>query len=369
MDTALLQQAIDTMARDLLRAFPPEYWRMTDEARAFPEACFQRAGELGAYGILLPEEHGGTHLGPRALARLIRALHAGGADASPLHAQAVMSGILIRAGASPRLMALLPALATGATRLLSVAATEPEAGLDFSTLATTAKRHDDGWRINGSKIYISFAEHSDWIIVLTRAEEGPTLFAVPRESEGLELRPMRMITNRLTTLLFLDEVAVPDELRIGEPGKGLEILARGFVMRRILAACEAVGNARFVMDRAVEHARTRATFGRPIGANQGVQYPLAKAACKVYAAELAIEDSLATMERGDPAQAVSSMARLLAAEAAEEATRAAFTAFGGMALASEAHIERKLRENTVYGFDNLLLGLVAERYLGLPKSL
>ena len=365
---ASLQQAIDTMARDLLRAFPPDYWRGTDEARAFPTACFERAGELGAYGILLAEEHGGTHLGPRALARLIRLLHAGGADAAPLHAQAVMSGILVRGGASQRLMALLPALAAGTTRMLSVAATEPDAGLDFSTLATTATRDGEGWRLEGRKIYISFAEHSDWIIVLTRAAEGPTLFAVPRDAAGLELRPMKMITNRMTTLLFLDDVAVDDDLRVGAPGKGLEILAKGFVMRRIVAACEAVGNARFVMEKAVEHARTRVVFGRPIGANQGVQYPLAQAACKVYAAELAIEDALATMERGDATQAPSSMARLLAAEAAEEATRAALTAFGGMALATEAHIERKLRENTVYGFDNLLLGLVAERHLGLPKS-
>ena len=368
MDTSI-QQAIDGMARDLLRAFPPEYWRVTDEARAFPTACFQRAAELGAFGILLGEEHGGTNLGPRALARLIRLLHAGGADASPLHAQAVLSGILLRTTVSPRLLALLPELAAGATRLISVAATEPDAGLDFSTIATTAKPDGDRWRLDGRKIYISFAEHTDWMIVLTRAEQGPTLFAVPRHCPGLELRPMNMITNRLTALLFFDDVVVDDDLRIGAPGKGLEILARGFVMRRILAACEATGNARFVMDRAVEHARTRATFGRPIGRNQGVQYPLAHAACRVYAAELAIEDSLATMERGEDAHAVSSMARLLAAEAAEDATRAAFTTFGGMALATEAHLERKLRENTVYGFDNLLLGLVAERHLGLPKSL
>lgn len=366
---ASTQQAIDTLARELLRAFPPEYWRRIDEARDFPTACFERAGELGMYGVLLDESHGGTALGPRSLARLIRALHAGGADASPLHAQAVMSSILLRVPVSERLMALVPELATGATRLLSVAATEPDAGLDFSTISTTATRDGDGWKLNGRKIYISFAEHTDWMIVLTRSERGPTLFAVPRTCAGLELRPMKMITNRMTSLLFFDDVTLPDALRVGEPGDGLKILAKGFVMRRILAACEAAGNARFVMERAVEHARTREVFGRAIGRNQGVQYPLAHAACKVYAAELAIDDALATMERGDDAQAVSSMARLLAAEAAEEATRAAFTAFGGMALATEAHLERKLRENTVYGFDNLLLGLVAERHLGLPKSL
>jgi acyl-CoA dehydrogenase len=319
---------------------------------------------------MLGEEHGGTGLGIRALARLVVRLHEAGADAASLTAQALLPSVILRGGPEVPMRELLPRAASGEVRVMAVAATEPDSGLDVSKLATTAKRDGNAWVLRGAKIYISFGLHTDWLMVLADAEgEGPTLFAVPRaNTDGLELRPLRMITNRHTTMVVLDEVRVPDRQRISPVGRGLSQLAEGFAARRIAAAAEALGNAKFCLGRAAPYAVEREVFGRPIGANQGVQYPLAQAAVAVHAAELALEDAVVAVETNERAAERSAMARLLAASAAEASVKAAFTTFGGMALAVEAHIERKLRETTVHGFDNLLLGFVAQHTLKLPRG-
>lgn len=361
---------VDAIASVLLARFDDGYWLDIDERRAFPSEFFTLAGELGAFGILLPVSHGGCALGLRALARLVRTLHEGGADATSLSAQALLPSVLLRSGEEPALVRELPRVASGETRMMAVAATEPDGGLDVSKLATKAVRDGDGWLLGGAKVYISFALDTDWIMVLADAEgHGPTLFGVPRAgTAGLELRPLRMIANRRTTIVFLDDVRVPDEHRLSILGKGLPQLAEGFASRRILAAAEALGNAKFCLGRAAPYAREREVFGRPIGANQGVQYPLAHAAVAIHAAELALEDAVVAVETKDRASERSAMARLLAASAAETAVKAAFTAYGGMALATEAHLERKLRESTVHGFDNLLLGSIAQHALHLPRG-
>jgi acyl-CoA dehydrogenase len=363
---------VDSIADALIRSFDQSYWLAIDEKRAFPDAFFALAGELGVFGMLLPESSGGTALGPRAIARLVLRLHEAGADATSLSAQALLPLIVLRGGPEVPLREALPRVATGAVRMMAVAATEPDSGLEVSKLATTAA--SDGstsnWVLRGSKIYISFAMQSDWLMVLADANgAGPTLFAVPREgTKGLELRPLAMIANRHTTMVFLDDVSIPDAFRLGPVGKGLTQLADGFSLRRIAASAEAIGNAKFCLGRAAPYAIERKVFGRPIGANQGVQYPIAQAAVAIHAAELALEDALVAFETRDRANERSAMARLLAGAAAEVAVKAAFTTFGGMALAVEAQLERKLRESTVHSFDNLLLGLVAERVLHLPRG-
>ena len=361
---------VDSIANVLIRSFDQSYWLAIDEKRAFPDAFFALAGQLGVFGMLLPESSGGTALGPRAVARLVLRLHEAGSDATSISAQALLPMIVLRGGPEVPLREALPRVATGAVRMMAVAATEPDSGLEVSKLATTAVSDGSNWVLRGSKIYISFAMQSDWLMVLADANgAGPTLFAVRREgTKGLELRPLAMIANRHTTMVFLDDVTIPDAFRLGPVGKGLAQLAEGFSLRRIAAAAEAIGNAKFCLGRAAPYAIERKVFGRPIGANQGVQYPLARAAVAIHAAELALEDALVAFETGDRANERSAMARLLAGAAAEVAVKAAFTTFGGMALAVEAHIERKLRESTVHSFDNLLLGLVAERVLHLPRG-
>ncbi len=361
---------VDAIASVLTRRFDAGYWLEIDERRAFPDAFFALAGELGAFGVLLPEEHGGTALGIRGLARLIVQLHEAGGDAASLTAQALRPSVVLRGGPGVPLRSELPRAATGEVRMMAVAATEPDGGLDVAHLATRATRDGDDWVLRGAKIYISFALYTDWLMVLADAGgEGPTLFAVPRAgTSGLEIRPLRMITNRHTTTVFLDDVRIPERNRLGPIGQGLVQLAEGFAARRIAAAAEAVGNAKFCLGRAAPYANERQVFGRPIGANQGVQYPLAHAAVAIHAGELALEDAIVAFETQDRAAERSAMARLLAASAAETAIKAAFTTFGGLALTVEAHLERKLRESTVHSFDNLLLGFIAQHTLNLPRG-
>lgn len=368
--TSVSQHPVDAVATALIHGFDERYWLDIDERRAFPEEFFAEAGRLGAFGIMLPEDLGGTNLGIRALARIVLKLHESGADATCLTAQAILPAVVLRGGTDVPLRSALPKAATGEVRMMAVAATEPDAGLDVSKLATTATRDGDDWVLRGAKIYISFAMQSDWLMVLAEAVgEGPTLFGVPREGTvGLELRPLRMIANRHTTMVFLDEVRIPDSQRLGPPGRGLAQLKEGFCARRIAAAAEALGIAKFCLERGAPYAAQRMVFGRPIGANQGVQFPLARAAVAVHAAELALEDAIVAVETNERASERSAMARLLAATAAETAVKASFTAFGGMALAVEAHVERKLRESTVHSFDNMLLGYIAQETLQLPRG-
>jgi len=219
-------------------------------------------------------------------------------------------------------------------------------------------------------MFISMAEHTRLLLLLVSSEAGPTLFLVDvEEAKGhLEVRPMPMVVNRMTTSLFVDGLRVPDTARVGEPGEGLTCLMRGFALRRILAAAESIGNARFLLDKSLEQAKSRHTFNRPIGQNQGVQYPLAQAYAKVEAADLMRWDALRELRTGVDAGGRSALAKILASEAAWEMGRAALTAFGGWALASEMHIERKLRDCTVFVFNNMLLSYVSQRVLDLPKA-
>jgi acyl-CoA dehydrogenase len=341
-----------------------------DSQRAFPVKAFETIGEAGYFGTLIPVEYGGSDAGPAVASVVVEEINRAGGDAASINAQMTICGTLLRDGTDEQ-RAHLPKIASGETRCLCVAATEPDSGADMKTLQSTAKRDGDDWLLDARKVLISLAEHTRLMMVLAQSDEGPTLFLLDLEEVGdaIEIQPIELITNRMTTTLFIDALRVPDSTRVGPVGKGLQTLMKGFAPRRVMAAAESIGSARFLLDRSIEHAKTRVTFNRPIGQNQGVQYPLAQAYAKVEAADLMRWDALRHIAEGSAdASGRSALAKVLASEAAWETARAALTTFGGWGLSSEYHVERKLRELTVFVFNNLLWSYVAERVLKLPKA-
>jgi acyl-CoA dehydrogenase len=355
--------------RGVMKGFPPDYWRRIDEERQFPEDFFQTMGDAGYFGTLIGESDGGSGAGPEVASVVIEEVNRAGGDAATLNAQMAICGVLLRHGTSEQ-KTILRAIAEGSVRCLGVAATESDSGADMTSLQSTAIQDGDTWTLNAKKMFISMAEHTDLLFLLASAPEGPTLFLIDVKAAGsaIEVRPMPMMVNRMTTALFIDNLQVGDISRIGPIGKGLDCLMGGFSLRRILAAAEALGNARYLLDLSLEHARTRETHNRPIGQNQGVQYPLAQAYSKIEAADLMRADALRLLRAGEDAGGRSALAKILASEAAWEMARAALTTFGGWALTNEMHIERKLRESTVFVFNNLLLSYVSQRVLKLPKA-
>lgn len=347
-----------------------DYWRSTDAAQAYPEAFMATVGEAGYLGALIPEAYGGSDVGPGMASVIVEEVNRFGGDAAVVNAQMAICGTLVRHGTEEQKGRLLPGIATGAIRFLTVAATEPDSGADMSKLSSVARRDGADWVIDAQKILISLAQHTHAMIVLVKTSEGPTLFLLDmdRVRPHLEIRPIELIANRHTTTLFIDNLRVPDAARLGPVGAGLRCLMDGFPVRRVLAAAESIGNGRFFLDRSLEHAKTRSTFGRLIGQNQGVQYPIASAFGKLEAADLMRWDAVRLIEAGQQAGGRSALAKVLASEAAWEAGRVALTTFGGWGLASEYHLERKLRDATVFVFNNMLLSYISERVLGLPKA-
>ena len=366
IDGERIRQAV----RRVLSGFGPEYWRSLDAAREFPSAFVEVMSDGGYAGVLIPEEQGGLGLGPGVASVVVEEINRAGGDAAVINAQMALSGVLVRDGSKRQRERYLRPIASGELRLLTVAATEPDSGADMSRLRSTARRDGKGWVIDANKVFASLAEHTRLLILLVRTEQGPTLFLLDLEEVGdrIELHPIQMIANRLTTTLFIDALRVPDSARLGPVGGGLGCLMRGFAGRRVLAAAESIGNARFFLDRAIEHAKSRETFGRPIGQNQGVQYPLASAYARVEAADLMRWDAAFCIERGEDAGGRSALAKVVASEAAWEAGRAALVSFGGWGLAAEYDIERKLRDASVFVFNNMLLSYLSENVLGLPKA-
>ena len=353
-----------------LQRFGPDYWRDQDAANTFPTEFFDTMGNAGYFGTFIPETYGGADAGPRVASVLVEEINRAGGDAASVNAQMAICRTVVLHGTEEQKQRYLPGVASGDIRFLTVAATEPDSGANMTDLASTARRDGDDWVINASKVLISFAEHTRLIILLARADEGTTLFLLDLDEVGdrVEMHPIDLVAHRMTSSLFIDDLRLPDSARIGPAGEGLACLMRGFVIRRVLAASEAIGNARFLLDRSIEYAKTRKTFNQLIGVNQGIQYPLVQAYAKVEAADLMRWDVLHLVDRGEDAVPRSAMAKVLASEAAWETSRAALTTFGGWGLASEYHVERKLREGTVYVFNNLLMNLIADRALGLPKK-
>ena len=353
-----------------LQRFGPDYWREQDAAKTFPTEFFDAIGEAGYFGTFIPEAYGGVDAGAQVAAVLVEEINRAGGDAASVNAQMAICRTLVLHGTEEQKKKYLPGVAAGDIRFLTVAATEPDSGANMAELASTARRDGGEWVLNASKVLISFAEHTRLMILLARADEGTTLFLLDLDEVGhqVEMHPIDLVAHRMTSSLFIDDLRLPDSTRIGPVGEGLPCLMKGFVIRRVLAASEAIGNARFLLDRSVEYAKTRKTFDQLIGVNQGIQYPLVQAYAKVEAADLVRWDVLDRVDRGEDAVPRSAMAKVLASEAAWETSRAALTTFGGWGLASEYHVERKLREGTVYVFNNLLMNLIADRALGLPKK-
>ena len=368
----------------LCREFPGEYWRELDRQRAYPSEFVQRLTKEGFLSVLIPEEFGGSGLGLGAATAILEEIHRSGCNGAACHAQMYTMGALLRHGSPEQKLAYLPKIASGELRLQAFGVTEPTSGTDTTRLRTFARRDGDRYIVNGQKIWISRAEHSDLMLLLCRTtarEDGKkstdgmsVLIVDMREAvnNGLTIRPIRTMINHATTELFFDNVPVPVENRIGEEGKGFRYILDGMNAERILIAAECIGDGRFFVERAAAYAKTREVFGRPIGQNQGVQFPIARAHIELEAAALMVDKAAQLFEAGLPCGAEANMAKLLASEASWRAADMCIQTHGGFGFAEEFDIERKFRETRLYQVapisTNLILAHVATHVLDLPRS-
>jgi acyl-CoA dehydrogenase len=370
--------------REVCAGFPNEYWRKLDAERHYPEEFVEALGEAGYLAALIPEEFGGMGLDLSAACAILEEVNRSGANAGPAHAQMYTMGTLLRHGSERQKSEYLPRIASGKLRLQAFAVTEPEAGTDTASVRTTATREGDHYVVNGRKIYISRVEHSDLMILLARTTpleevekrtKGLSVFLVDLRDavgDGLTVKPRRVMMNNATNELFFEDLRVPVENLIGEEGEGFRYILDGMNAERILIAAECIGDGRFFVEKATARAKEREVFGRLIGKNQGVQFPIAQAHARVEAASLMVQKAASLFDRGEPCGAEANMAKLLAADASWEAANAAVQAFGGYGFDAEYDIERKFRETRLYQVapisTNLILSYVAEHVLGLPRS-
>ena len=368
----------------LCAEFPASYWRALDREMAYPTAFVQALTEAGWLGALIPENFGGSGLPLSAAAVILEEIHRSGGNAGACHAQMYTMGTLLRHGSEAQKTQYLPKIADGTLRLQAFGVTEPSSGTDTGALRTTAKRDGSNYLINGQKIWTSRAEHSDLMLLLARTtplEEGmkktqglSVLLVDMREAlgNGLTLRPIRTMMNHATTEVFFDNLRVPAENLIGEEGKGFRYILSGMNAERILIASECIGDAKWFIEHSVAYAKDRQVFDRPIGQNQGIQFPIAKAYANMRAAELMVKEALALYENGSNPGAEANMAKMLAADASNEAANVAVQTHGGFGFAEEYDVERKFRETRLYQVapisTNLILSYLAEHVLDLPRS-
>ncbi len=370
--------------RRLCARFPDHYWRRVDGDGAYPTEFVQAMTEAGYLAALIPEEYGGAGLGVAEASVILEEVNRSGGNAAACHAQMYIMGTLLRHGSEAQKRAYLPAIARGEVRLQAFGVTEPDAGSDTAAIRTTAVRRGDRYVIRGQKIWTSRAQHSDLMLLLARTTpldqvrrrtDGLSIFLVDlREAvgQGLTIRPIETMINHHTCELFFDDLEVPADNLIGEEGKGFTYLLDGLNAERILIAAECIGDGYWFIERATQYARQRVVFGRPIGQNQGVQFPLARAYAHVRAADLMRFEAARRFDAGLPCGPEANMAKLLAADASWEAANAALQTFGGFGFAREYDIERKFRETRLYQVapvsTNLILAYIAHKVLGLPKS-
>lgn len=373
---------IRAAVRALCAAFPGEYWRRLDRERAYPSAFVRALTEAGYLAALIPEEYGGSGLPLSAAAAILEEIHAAGCNGAACHAQMYTMGTLLRHGGAEQKARYLPGIASGALRLQAFGVTEPTSGTDTLSLRTTAVRDGDSYAINGQKIWTSRAEHSDLMLLLARTTpreqaqrrtDGLSVFLVDmRAAQGLTVRPLRTMMNHATTEVFFDDLRVPAENLIGEEGKGFGYILSGMNAERILIAAECVGDAKWFIEKAAAYARERVLFGRPIGQNQGVQFPIARAYAQMRAAELMVREAAARYEAGRDCGAEANMAKLIAADASWAAADMCVQTFGGFGFAEDFDVERKFRETRLYQVapisTNLILSYLAEHVLDLPRS-
>jgi len=370
--------------RKLCKEFPGEYWRTCDRDQAYPAKFVTALTEAGYLGALIPEEFGGSGLPISAAAAIVEEIHRAGCNAAACHAQMYTMGTVLRHGSAAQKQHYLPGIAAGDLRLQAFGVTEPTSGTDTSALRTTAQLDGDHYVVNGQKIWTSRAEYSDLMLLLCRTTpldavekktQGLSVLLIDmRESRGdtLKIRPIRTMMNHATTEVFLDNVRVPKENLIGEEGKGFRYILSGMNAERILIAAECIGDAKWFIETATGYACDRSVFNRPIGQNQGIQFPIARAYADMRAAELMLREAMRLYEAGETAGEEANLAKLLAADASWAAAEACLQTHGGFGFAEEYDVERKFREARLYQVapisTNLILSYIAEHVLKLPRS-
>jgi acyl-CoA dehydrogenase len=370
--------------RKLCAGFPGSYWQALDRDRTYPAEFVETLTREGFLSVLIPEEYGGSGLGLGAATAILDEVHRSGCNGGACHAQMYTMGTLLKHGSEAQKQAYLPKIASGELRLQAFGVTEPTSGTDTTRIRTFARKEGDTYVVNGQKIWISRAEYSDLMVLLVRTtaredaakpSEGISVLLVDmREAvgKGLTIRPIRTMLNHATTELFFDDLVVPAENLIGVEGKGFKYILDGMNAERILIAAECIGDGRFFIDRATAYARDRSVFGRAIGENQGIQFPIARAFVQLTAAAGMVDKAAALFENGKPCGTEANMAKMLASEASWYAADQCIQTHGGFGFAEEYDIERKFRETRLYQVapisTNLILSHVATHALGLPKS-
>jgi acyl-CoA dehydrogenase len=383
--TADQHQDLRDAVRQLCARYPGEYWRELDARQGYPEEFVAALTKAGWLAVLIPPEYGGSGLGIREASVVLEEVNRSGGNSAVCHAQMYIMGTLLRHGSEEQKRRYLPDIASGGLRLQAFGVTEPNSGSETTNIQTSAVREAGAYRINGEKVFISRAEHSDLLLLLARTTpydqvsdktKGLSVFLVPLKEAvaagTIEIKPLRVMLNHHTTQLFIKDLVVDAENLVGEEGVGFRYLLDGLNAERILIAAESVGDGRWFIERAAEYAKSRVVFGRPIGANQGVQFPIALAHAHVEAADLMRWKAAELFDAGQPSGAEANMAKLLAADAAWEAANACVDTHGGYGFAAEYDVERKFRETRLYKVapinNNLVLAYVAQHVLGLPKS-
>ena len=368
----------------LCAEFPGDYWRAKDRDRAYPGEFVDALTKAGYLAALIPEEYGGVGLPLSGAAAILEEIQRQGCNGGACHAQMYIMGTLLRHGSELQKQTYLPKIASGELRLQAFGVTEPTSGTDTLSLKTVARREGDRYIINGQKIWTSRAEHSDLMLLLARTTpqdqvakrtDGLSTILVDMRAAkqgGMTIRPIETMMNHSTTEVFFDNVEVPVENLVGVEGQGFRYILSGMNAERALIAAECIGDAKWFIDKASAYAKERVLFGRPIGQNQGVQFPIARAYAQMKAAELMVHDALRKYEAGENAGAEANMAKMLAAEASWAAGEACIQTHGGFGFAAEYDIERKFRETRLYQVapisTNMILSYVAEHVLGMPRS-
>jgi acyl-CoA dehydrogenase len=376
------QQTLKRAVMDLCKLYPGAYWRDLDDKQEYPHEFVNELTQAGYLGALIPEEYGGGGLSILEGGLILEAINESGGNAAACHAQMYIMGTVLRHGSPEQKTQYLPKIATGELRLQAFGVTEPNSGSDTTKLQTMAVRDGDHYVVNGQKIFISRVLQSDLMLLLARTTplsevqrrtQGLSVFLFDiRELEGFDARPLRMMLNHSTNVVYFDNVHIPADSLIGEEGKGFSYILDGMNAERILVASESIGDGHWFVDKAVQYSKDRVIFDKPIGANQGVQFPIAKAHMAVEAAALMRFKAAAMFDAGMPCGAEANMAKYLGAEAAWEAANACLDCHGGYGFAAEYDVERKFRETRLYKTapvnNNLILAYIGQHVLGMPRS-
>ncbi len=383
-DLTDLHDDLRSGVRQLCAKYPGEYWQKVDKDHSYPTDFVNSMSEAGYLKALIPEEYGGIGVGITEASIILEEVHRSGGNAAACHAQMYIMGTLLRHGSDEQKAYYLPKIASGELRLQAFGVTEPNAGTDTTNLRTRAVRDGDEYVVNGQKIWISRAEHSDLMILLARTTpidqvkkktQGLSVFLIDLKStigNGVTIKPIETMINHQTTEIFIDNLRIPADTLIGEEGMGFRYILDGMNAERVLIAAECVGDGYWFVDKATNYANDREVFGRPISQNQGIQFPIAQAYIHLRAADLMRYEAARLYESGQPCGAEANMAKLLAADASWEAANTALQTYGGYAFAREYDIERKFRETRLYQVapisTNLVLSYVGQHILGMPRS-